>query len=208
MHETQKMLYNTTRNIVAMNDCLQALNLAQQATLEVMDQNFGQALRLIEQLQTQLLPRIEQFSFAAKLQKWIPSQLSTVRSFAVEELKMWLSRVREQSPIIGELAFAQSQRRIEKWRELYEGVATPTASAHGLSISTDDARSAAAYIDLVEMEREDAANIIDCPQVQVDFVPLLRAVHLFDLMNRRSEFQSLFAEYRRVTQRPATYHCA
>jgi hypothetical protein len=176
---------------------LQTLNVAQQATLEIMDQNFGQALRLIEQLQGQLLPRIDQYSFSAKLHQWIPSQLATVRSFAVEELKMWLSRVRDQSGILGEVAFNRAQKRIERWRELYEGVQTPTAIR--LISAAEDVHSAAAYVDLVEMEREDAASIIDNQQVQVDFAQLLKAVHLFDLMNQRVEFQSLFSEYRRVT---------
>lgn len=197
MHETHKMLYNTKRTVLAMSDCLKALEVAQQATLEIVDQNFGQALRLIEQLQTQLLPRIDQFSFSAKLYQWIPIQLNTVRGFAVEELQMWLSKVREQSGVIGEVAFGRAQKRIEKWRNLYEGVATPTAINLGFS-AAEDIRSAAAYGDLVEMEREDAASIIENDQVQVDFGPLLKAVHLFDLMNHRAEFQSLFAEYRRA----------
>jgi hypothetical protein len=197
MHETHKMLYNTKRTVLAMSDCLKALEVAQQATLEIVDQNFGQALRLIEQLQTQLLPRIDQFSFSNKLYQWIPIQLDTVRGFAVEELQMWLSKAREQSGVIGEVAFGRAQKRIEKWRNLYEGVATPTAINLGFSVA-EDIRSAAAYGDLVEMEREDAASIIENGQVQVDFGPLLKAVHLFDLMNHRAEFQSLFAEYRRA----------
>lgn len=209
MYETRKMLYSTQRTLLAVNDCLQALNTAQRATLEIMDQNFGQALRLIEQLQSSLLPRIAHFSFAARLQQYIPSQLATVRNFAVEELKRWLSTVREQSPRIGERAFGKAERRIEKWRELYEGVATPSGGKAGLA-SADDMRSAAAYVELVEMERQDAAAINDDMGEGggggaeggalggVDFGPLLKAVHLFDLMDQRGEFQSLFAEYRRA----------
>lgn len=199
MHETQKMLFTTQKTVTAISDCLQALHTAQQATLEILDQNFGQALRLMDQLQTSLLPRIDQFPFAAKLHKYIPSQLSTVRSFALEELKLWLSQVREQSPLIGELAFGRAQQRIEKWRELHDGVATPTTVNMGYSVSAaEDLRSASAYVDLVEMEREDAATIINNDQIRVDFAPLLKAVHLFTLMDQRSEFQAQFAEYRRA----------
>ena len=189
------MLDTTQKLVLALDDCLQSLNCAQQATLEIADQNYGQALRLIEQLQTQLLPRIETFPFSTKLQQWIPTQLDTIRSAALDDLKGWLGTVRMQTPILGELAFSRAQKRIEKWREIYEGVSTPTAIN---ASAAQDSRSAAAYTDLVEMEREDAASIINNQQVQVDFSPLLQAVHLFGLMNRRSEFQSTFAEYRRA----------
>lgn len=199
MHETQKMLFITQKTVAAISNCLQALHIAQQATLEIMDQNFGQALRLIDQLQTSLLPRIDQFPFAVKLHQYIPSQLSTVRSFALEELKLWLSQVREQSPVIGALAFSRAQKRIEKWRQLHDGIAIPTTLHLGYSVSaSEDLRSASAYVDLVEMEREDAATIINNDQVTVDFAPLLKAVHLFTLMDQRSEFQAQFAEYRRA----------
>lgn len=188
MHETQKMLYNTQKTVLAVSDCLQALNVAQQATLEIIDHNFGQALRLIDQLQSQLLPRIEQFSFARRLHLYIPGQLATVRNYALEELKSWLGTVRDQCPRIGELAFNRAQKRIEKWQELYEGVTTPTTIT-GMS---------AEEVLLVEMEREDAATILNNQTVQVQFTPLLKALHLFELMNQRSEFQSTFAEYRRA----------
>lgn len=196
MYETRKMYEGTRLTVNALGDCLTALNVAQQATLEISDRNYGQALRLMEQLQGNLLPRIEHFSFARKLYRWLPTQLSAIRAAALDELSAWLEMVRSRGPIIGQLAFERAQRRIERWKELYEGITTPTA----LNASTaEDTRSAAAYIDLVEMEREDAASIVTASeQAQLDFGPLLQAVHLFNLMNRRDEFQALFAEYRRA----------
>lgn len=196
MYETRKMYEGTRLTVSALGDCLAALNVAQQATLEISDRNYGQALRLMEQLQGSLLPRIEQFSFARKLYSWLPMQLSAIRAAALDELSAWLEMVRSRGPLIGQLAFERAQRRIERWKELYEGITTPTALN---ASAAEDTRSAAAYIDLVEMEREDAASIITASeQAQLDFGPLLQAVHLFDLMNRRDEFQALFAEYRRA----------
>lgn len=195
IHETRKMMEHTQRLVLALEDCLKALNCAHETALEVADKNHGRALRLMERLQGDLLPRIESFSFSVQLQEWVPAQLEAIRGAALDELKTWLGVVRGQTPLLGEQAFNRAQKRIERWREMHRDITTPTAIN---ASPIEEGRSAVAYAELIEMEREDAAAIIMSPPIKVDFAPLLQVVHLFDLMNRRAEFQVMFSEYRRA----------
>lgn len=191
------MLEVTNKSIEAMQDCLKALNTAQQVTLQITDHNFAHALRLIDELQGNLLPRIEQYSVAEKIKRLMPTQIAAIRNYAVEEMKSWLGIVRSKVALIGEMSFAMAQKRIEEWQSLHKDLSTPITSHSGLFQSEGEA-AAAAYADLIEMEREDASAILKHESVCIDFVPLLKALHFFELMNKRSEFQNLFAEYRRA----------
>jgi len=61
------MMLNVGKVLVALQDSLRALNAAQRATLEVMDCNFADALRIIEDIQSNQLRLIEDFTFSTRL---------------------------------------------------------------------------------------------------------------------------------------------
>lgn len=120
------MLLNIGKVIVGLQDSLRAFNMANRASLEVIDCNFADALRLIEDLQSAQLRLVDEYSFSAKLctehlsmclhsfaDEWIPVEVGRIKQFAINEMKTWLGQIREYSPQIGRAAMTAAQRRLE-----------------------------------------------------------------------------------------------
>lgn len=171
------MLINVEKTRKALQDSLNAFNSYNKASLEVSDGLFIQALRTIELLLSTHLRLISEFSFCSKIQSWIVNLLDKIKEAAANQLKGWLSRMREEIEKIGFDTIQRAKQRLE----LYEQ-----------ENLIDQIIKSIAQIKLNSVEEEDA---LSCESI--DFKDLLYCLFLFQRMNLFYDFVHIFSESRR-----------
>ncbi|RUS26160.1 hypothetical protein BC938DRAFT_471161 [Jimgerdemannia flammicorona] len=140
----------------------------------------------LDELQSQHLRHVMQFEFATYLSNSIPVMQSMIKDAVTNEMKEWLVKVRETSRRIGAMAMTHMQDRQDRWR-------VKTAEDPKLkSVQHHNVNSAIEKV----VNEADETNILD--EVNIDFQPLFRCLHIYDSLGRRQEFKTSYEEDRRA----------
>jgi hypothetical protein len=119
------------------------------------------------------------------LEQWIPSQLARIHDVAVSELKAWLDLVRGCSEKVGKVEDSSIQSIFEEY------------TTHCKQSVSDSKASTAAPFEVVLLERLGDKALFESKEIkqtQLSFDRLLKAAHLFELMDRSDAFKDFLAE--------------
>ena len=119
------------------------------------------------------------------IEQWIPIQISRIHDYAIEELKGWISMVRELSESVGAIELSKIEKMFD---EYISSSRSSVASGQNSLIPFE------IYLSERLGDRDFFADM-EIKQIQISFEKLLKAHHLFDLMDRQNEFRDIFLEH-------------
>ncbi|KAF7731685.1 hypothetical protein EC973_008856 [Apophysomyces ossiformis] len=116
--------------------------------------------------------------------KGVPVMQNTIKEIVTVDLKEWLAR--EISREIGSLAMRRMQERQDRWR---------TKTAENPKLKNLQHHNVNSAIEMVVNEGLES-SIVD--EVNIDFGPLYRCIHVYDTLGKRHEFKTSYEEDRRA----------
>lgn len=120
LQESKRVRKNIDDAISSLRKCLRVLALANKVNdLSATKKHFA-ALRTIDELQTVHLKEVIQFGFADTIHQSISDMEKMVRDAVITDLRLWLSKVRENSRLVGIAMFEHMRRRRARWHERQE----------------------------------------------------------------------------------------
>jgi exocyst complex component 6 len=174
----------------AITDSLKILHAVNHAHDLVRRKRYYSALKALEDLQNEHLVPILQNRYATQhrladvIQKSIPASQKAISEAVMSDLNTWLYRIRETSQFLGEVAFYHTEMRRTRQRKRIEE--DPFLGRFKLNSS----------IELVCDEGEEI-DVLDNEDLQVDFTPLLEALHIHDALGQIDKFRSEYSATRR-----------
>ncbi|KAF5242997.1 hypothetical protein FANTH_8402 [Fusarium anthophilum] len=174
----------------ALNDSLTILRAVNNAHELVRRKNYYAALKSLDDLQNEhLVPIIQnrystQHRLADVIQKSIPASQKAISEAVMTDLNTWLFRIRETSQFLGEVAFYHTEMRRTRQKKRIEE--DPFLANFKLNSA----------IELVSDENEDF-DVLNNEELQVDFTPLLEALHIHEALGQLEKFRSEYGATRR-----------
>uniref|UniRef100_A0A0D2Y2T1 Exocyst complex component SEC15 n=1 Tax=Fusarium oxysporum (strain Fo5176) TaxID=660025 RepID=A0A0D2Y2T1_FUSOF len=174
----------------ALNDSLTILRAVNNAHELVRRKNYYAALKSLDDLQNEhLVPIIQnrystQHRLADVIQKSIPASQKAISEAVMTDLNTWLFRIRETSQFLGEVAFYHTEMRRTRQKKRIED--DPFLANFKLNSA----------IELVSDENEDF-DVLNNEELQVDFTPLLEALHIHEALGQLEKFRSEYGATRR-----------
>lgn len=185
--DSRSVRQNIDESSEALKECLEVLRLANQVHDLVAKQNHYAALRALDELRA-LLRTMEstRYHIGDLIEKSIPATQKMIAEAVMNDLNTWLYRIRDVSQYIGEVAFFHTEQRRTRQKE--RAAQDPNLAAFKLN----------SPVELVadETEEYDVLNDEDA-QLQVDFTPLLEAIHIHEALDQSDRFRSEYAITRR-----------
>ncbi|KAK5098872.1 Rab GTPase-binding exocyst subunit S15 [Lithohypha guttulata] len=169
----------------ALDDCLEVLRLANQVEDLLNQRKYYAALRALDELQSVHLQAVTQYKISEIIQRSVPATQKKIAETVMTDLNTWLFRVREMSQYLGELSFYHTNLRKDRLRERTE---------HNDYLANFKLNSA---IELVADEHEEF-DILHTEELEVDFSPLLEALHIHQTLNQMDKFRTEYASNRRT----------
>ncbi|RFN45108.1 hypothetical protein FIE12Z_10633 [Fusarium flagelliforme] len=174
----------------ALNDSLTILRAVNNAHDLVRRKKYYAALKSLDDLQNEhLVPIIQnrystQHRLADVIQKSIPASQKAISEAVMTDLNTWLFRIRETSQFLGEVAFYHTEMRRTRQKKRVED--DPFLANFKLNSA----------IELVSDENEDF-DVLNNEELQVDFFPLLEALHIHEALGQLDKFRSEYGATRR-----------
>ncbi|KAI7866597.1 exocyst complex subunit Sec15-like-domain-containing protein [Spinellus fusiger] len=178
--EARRMQQNVNNAIEALQTSLGVLELANKVNQQLDQKKYYSALKTLDVLEHDRLREISQYSFANHLVQGVPVMQNTIKDTVTVELKEWLARVREISREIGSLAMQRMQQRQDRWRaKTLENPKLKNLQHHHVNSA-------------IEMVVNEGLEL------NIDFEPLYRCIHVYDTLGKRHEFKTSYEEDRRA----------
>ncbi|TGZ82689.1 exocyst complex subunit Sec15-like protein [Ascodesmis nigricans] len=165
----------------ALRLCLEVLGLANKVSELLRTKRHYAALRTLDELQNVHLKEVVQFDVADLVQQSVPSMKGKVKEAVWSDLTTWLYRVRENSQLLGQVAFDQTELRRRRQKEREE---------HLRAFKLNSA------IELVLDEREEF-DVLNNENITIDFTPFFECLHIHEAMGEREEFKTRYTDTRR-----------
>ncbi|CAO3640295.1 unnamed protein product [Mucor hiemalis] len=155
-------------------------------TPEKYNKIYYAALKTLDGLENDRLGQTTQYTFAKMLAQGVPIMQNNIKSTVTVELKEWLARVREISREIGNLAMQRMQERQDRWRS------KTTENPKLKNLQHHQVNSA------IEMVVNEGLETSILDEVNIDFEPLYRCIHVYETLGKRNEFKTSYSEDRRA----------
>ncbi|GAA5800179.1 hypothetical protein HPULCUR_005604 [Helicostylum pulchrum] len=189
----RKVQQNVEDAIESLQTSLVVLESANKVNNLLENKNYYAALKTIKTdkktldgLENDRLGQITEFTFAKMLGRGIPVMQNSIKGTVTVELKEWLARVREISREIGNLAMQRMQERQDRWRS------KTTENPKLKNLQHHQVNSA------IEMVVNEGLETSILDEVNIDFEPLYRCIHVYDTLGKRNEFKTSYSEDRRA----------
>lgn len=174
----------------ALNESLKILGDVNQAHDLVRRKKYYLALKSLDDLQNEhLLPNLQnqyatQHRLADVIHKSVPASEKAISEAVMTDLNTWLFRIRETSQFLGEVAFYHTELRRTRQRN---------------RIEEDDFLNNFKLNSAIELvcDESEEFDVLDNEELQVDFTPLLEAMHIHDALGQSDRFRSEYAATRR-----------
>lgn len=187
---TKAVRQNIAEASSALTDSLKILHAVNHSHDLVRRKKYYSALKSLEDLQNEhLVPTLQnryatQNRLADVIQKSIPTSQKAISEAVMSDLNTWLFRIRETSQFLGEVAFYHTEmRRTRQKKRMDEDF---FLAKFRLNSS----------IELVCDESEEF-DVLDNEDLQVDFTPLLEALHIHEALGQVDKFRVEYAATRR-----------
>ncbi|CAO3629892.1 unnamed protein product [Cunninghamella blakesleeana] len=184
--EARRVQQNVEDAINAIQSSLMVLEMANKAEQLLEQHKYYSTLKTLGDLKSQHLQSISQYSFVRSLGESIPVNQTTVKDLVTSELKEWLAKVREISREIGSMAMQHMQERQERWR---------MKTAENPKLKNLQHHNVNSAIEMVVNEGLES-NMMD--DINIDFEPLFKCIHVYDTLGQHQEFKTSYEEDRRA----------
>ncbi|RCI06211.1 hypothetical protein CU098_005927 [Rhizopus stolonifer] len=182
----KKVQQNIEDAIEALQSSLVVLESADKVNDQLDQKKYYAALKTLDNLDDDRLGQATQYTFAKMLAQGVPVMQNTIKTTVTVELKEWLARVREVSREIGQLAMHRMQERQERWRS------KTTENPKLKNLQHHQVNSA------IEMVVNEGLETSILDEVNIDFEPLYKCIHVYSTLGKPNEFKTSYSEDRRA----------
>eukprot|EP01103_Thecamoeba_quadrilineata_P015690 TRINITY_DN5033_c0_g1_i2.p1 TRINITY_DN5033_c0_g1~~TRINITY_DN5033_c0_g1_i2.p1 ORF type:complete len:794 (-),score=165.25 TRINITY_DN5033_c0_g1_i2:44-2158(-) len=162
---------NIDQTIEELETCRFVLSLIDETNTSIEQKNYHSSLKLLSELQVQYLPRVHEYSFAKYYEAKIPLIKEKLRKDVTSDISQWLLNIRNRSEEIGRDSLALTVKQLaEEEREK----------------NNEDSSS----------KDQSEADLFE--KLGINFRPLYQALHIYDSLGSKDEFQNYYTENRRI----------
>lgn len=181
---------NIANTIDGMNSCLPVLECYTKLLRHVKEKRYYPALKTLEALENEHLPKMEKYRFAAQMQEAVPKLKENIKKSSEEDFREFLENIRKFSPKIGEVAMFHTKRNQKR----------------NLNSIIDEYKATMQSNGEYTIDEEDLAA-----QDLIDFSPIYRCLHIYTVLNDKEYFEKDYQKQRRdqaklVLQAPQAMH--
>ncbi|KAK9891722.1 hypothetical protein WA026_016518 [Henosepilachna vigintioctopunctata] len=190
----RKVQTNIALVIAQLNLWLPVLTTYSKLQKQISEKRYYPALKSLEELEHQLLPRVANYRFSYQLSENIPKIRENIEQASMSDLKDFLENIRKFSPRIGEVAMKQTKEQMAE---------DPTV------VSRKKKRT------IPQTSDEDQLHAITeddlSAQELIDFSPIYRSMHISEFLRTKSTFKTYYRaertkQVRLVLQPPTNMH--
>ena len=158
---------NISATIESLSLCLPVLQMFTKLSKQMRDKKYHPALKTLEQLEQNHLPRIANYRFSKQMREQIPILRESIKQSSMTDLKDFLENIRKFSPKMGEIAMRHAAEQLEV-----------NIGGEALSESTHDTEEDLSAPDLV------------------DFGPVYRCLHIYSVLGERETYERYYRKQR------------
>lgn len=179
---------NIANAIEGLSGCLPVLECYSKLLKQVKEKRYYPALKTLEQLEREHLPKVTGYRFANQMKETVPKLKENIKKSSEADFREFLENIRKFSPKIGEVAMRHTKQLQN--RDLATIIDEYKANSTG----------------------EYAADCEDLSaQDLIDFSPIYRCLHIYTVLNDKEYFENDYRKQRRdqaklVLQAPQTMH--
>lgn len=183
---------NIANAIDGLSGCLPVLECYSKLIRQVKEKRYYPALKTLEVLENEHLPKMERYRFAAQMKEAVPKLKENIKQSSEADFREFLENIRKFSPKIGEVAMRHTKENQK--RNLNNIIEEHNANM----------RSGASEDYNVDEEDLSAQDLID-------FSPIYRCLHIYSVLNDKEYFEKDYRKQRRdqaklVLQAPQAMH--
>lgn len=180
---------NIANAIEGLGSCLPVLECYSKLARQVSEKRYYPALKTLEQLENEHLPKVENYRFAAQMKEAVPKLKENIKKSSEADFREFLENIREFSPKIGHKAMEHTKQ----------------VQRRDLNTIIEDFYSN-------ESKKEYAVDQNDLSALDdIDFSPIYRCLQIYTVLNDKEYFEKDYRQQRRdqaklVLQAPQTMH--
>lgn len=180
---------NIANAIEGLGSCLPVLECYSKLSRQVFEKRYYPALKTLEQLESEHLPKVENYRFAAQMKEAVPKLKENIKKSSEADFREFLENIREFSPKIGHKAMEHTKQ----------------VQRRDLNTIIEDFYSN-------ESKKEYAVDQNDLSALDdIDFSPIYRCLQIYTVLNDKEYFEKDYRQQRRdqaklVLQAPQTMH--
>lgn len=183
---------NIANAIAGLSNCLPVLECYSKLIRQVKDKRYYPALKTLEVLENEHLPKMERYRFAAQMKEAVPKLKQDIKQSSEADFREFLENIRKFSPKIGEVAMRHTKENQK--RNL-----NAIISEHNINMQR---RVNGDY----GADEEDLSA-----QDLIDFSPIYRCLHIYTVLGDKEYFEKDYRQQRRdqaklVLQAPQAMH--
>lgn len=184
---------NIANAIEGLSSCLPVLECYAKLLRQVKEKRYYPALKTLEQLESEQLPKVDSYRFAAQMREAVPKLKENIKKSSEVDFREFLENIRKFSPKIGEVAMRHT-KQIQR-RDLQTIID---------DYKRDDQQQQHKNGDAYDDEDISAQDLID-------FSPIYRCLQIYTVLNDKEFFEKDYRKQRRdqaklVLQAPQTMH--
>lgn len=181
---------NIANAIDGLCSCLPVLECYSKLSRQVAEKRYYPALKTLEQLESEQLPKVDSYRFAAQMKESVPQLKENIKKSSESDFREFLENIRQFSPRIGHKAMEHiklvQRRDLTRIIKDYYG----------------NEESSKKYA----VDQDDLSALDD-----IDFSPIYRCLQIYTVLNERQYFEKDYRQQRRdqaklVLQAPQTMH--
>lgn len=184
--EARKVEKNIASTIETLSVCMPVLDCYSKLLKQVSDKRYYPALKTLEILEREHLPKVSNFRFSTAISDNIPRLKKEIKS--LDDFRDFLEKVRDYSPNIGE-------RALRHTKEAQKRSLKSVIEEHSVKINEE-----------YSIDDDDL-----CAQDMIDFSPIYRCLHIYTVLDDKEYFAKYYQKQRKdqaklVLQAPQAMH--
>ncbi|KAM6346778.1 exocyst complex component 6 isoform X9 [Rissa tridactyla] len=192
---------NITTVVEKLQLCLPVLEMYSKLKEQMNVKRYYSALKTMEQLENQYLPRVSQYRFCQIMIENLPKLREEIKEISMSDLKDFLESIRKHSDRIGETAMKQAQQQktfstaLQKQNNVNYG--------RNMHLSRNRILESKNEITLKRTFEEDDEHEEEVLTAQdlVDFSPVYRCLHIYSVLGDGEIFENYYRKQRRKQAR-------
>uniref|UniRef100_A0A336KYV7 Exocyst complex component n=1 Tax=Culicoides sonorensis TaxID=179676 RepID=A0A336KYV7_CULSO len=186
--KARKVEGSIASTIEGLSNCIPVLECYTKLLKQVNEKRYYPALKTLEILENEHLPKVAQYKFAIQMKEAVPKLKEKIKKSSEDDFREFLENIRKFCPRIGEVAMRHT-KEIQK-RDLDSIIRDHEAS----------------------LNREYAVDEEDLSvQDLIDFSPIYRCLHIYTVLNDKEYFEKDYRQQRKdqaklVLQAPPAMH--
>ncbi|XP_065354074.1 exocyst complex component 6B isoform X3 [Cloeon dipterum] len=204
--KARKTEHNIATAIESLSLCLPVLTTYAKLQKQMAEKRYYPALKTLEMLEHQYLPRVANYRFSQQMRESIPKLRENIKDASMSELKDFLENIRKLSPKIGEVAMKHTTEQLASDLVAVVRKKKRQAPLPPSSFSSDAENFKSISLD-TSFDGDDELSAQD----MIDFSPVYRCLHIYSVLGLRDTFEDYYRKQRKkqallVIQPPTNMH--